>query len=305
MPTEEREVSLPLRSDHFTTPRNPRLEGCLVSDAQHVPPGSTGEHVRLIQIALAKALPTFLVADGKYGPNTAAAVLRYKSERAIVRVGQLIPDNIVGKQTIKALDDDMVEQEAEAKLPSRFIETTEKGRHHDHSRCPQAPSLRFEIAGHKGTPINPQGTARFNIGGEGETHYLDFEDCVTDERNLYGPAGRRKTQTIPSHTVTDLCLRSSPITTEMIDGGQGELEISRIAKPGCRFTYANNPERYPGQMGYLSSIGMIIEDLHIPGNGDSGLRVVVILMRGDGWFVPRVPVNGNAGWRHYSAAGLG
>ena len=285
-----------LRSEHFTKPKNTRLEGCLVDDAQHVAPGSTGEHIRLIQIALAKLLPIFLVADGKYGPNTAAAVLKYKTERAILRVGQLFPDNIVGKKTIKSLDDEMVEQEADSRLPSRYVETTDKGRHHDHSQCPQAPSLQFNIAGHKGTPINPQGPVRINIGGEGETRYLDFEDCVTDLKNLYGPAGRRTTQTIKSHTVTDLCMRSTPITMVKIDNGQGEREINRIAKKDCRFTYANNPGRFPAQMGFLRSIGQMIEDITLPGRGDDGLRIMVILMRGDGWFVSR----GGGGWQHYS-----
>ncbi len=288
---------MPLRSDHFTKPKiNARLEGCLVSDAQHVTPGSTGEHVRLIQIALAKLLPTFLVPDGKYGSNTAAAVLKYKIERAIVRVGQLYPDNIVGKRTIKSLDDEMLEEEAEGRLPSRYVETTDIGRHHDHTRCPQASSLQFEIAGHKGTPINPQGPVRINIGGEGETSYLDFEDCITDQKNLYGPSNRRMTQDIRSHTVTDLCMRSAPITMASLDKGQGEREISRIAKKHCRFTFANNPTNFPGQLGFLRSIGQIIEDITLPGDGNDGLRVVVIIMRGDGWFVSR----GGGGWQHYN-----
>ena len=283
---------MPLESDHFTNPPNPQLEACLVNDAKHVTPGSIGQHVKLIQIALAKLLPTFLVIDGKYGPNTAAAVLRYKSERAIVRIGQLIPDNIVGKQTIKSLDKEMMEQEEESRLRSRFVETTDRGRNHDHSKCPQAPSLQFAIAGHVGTPINPQGPSqfRFNIGGEGETAYLDFDDCVTDERNLFGPAGRTRTQSIASNSVTDLCLRSSPITTEAVEDGQGEIEISRIARPGCRFTYANNPGRFVEQRGFLMSLGIIIEDIFLPGpKPEDALRAVVIIMRGDGVFTPRIP----------------
>jgi hypothetical protein len=89
------------------------LEACLVSDAAHVTPGSRGEHVKLIQRALVmcgdRTIPTTEYADGQYGPSTAAAVLRYKEDRAIVNHSyQSAADNIVGKMTIAALDKEVL-----------------------------------------------------------------------------------------------------------------------------------------------------------------------------------------------------
>lgn len=49
------------------------------------------------------------IASGRYGPSTAAAVLAYKKKRKIInRAYQTAPDNIVGKMTIAALDEDML-----------------------------------------------------------------------------------------------------------------------------------------------------------------------------------------------------
>ncbi len=51
--------------------------------------------------------------DGRYGPRTAAAVLAYKTKRAIInRAYQQTPDSIVGKMTIERLDKDMLAIEA-------------------------------------------------------------------------------------------------------------------------------------------------------------------------------------------------
>jgi hypothetical protein len=49
------------------------------------------------------------VRKGQYGPTTAAAVLRFKTENQIInRSYQTRPDNIVGKMTMKALDQAMM-----------------------------------------------------------------------------------------------------------------------------------------------------------------------------------------------------
>jgi peptidoglycan hydrolase-like protein with peptidoglycan-binding domain len=92
---------------------NRRLAQCEVSDPAHVPPGDTGEHVRLIQIALHEidgaTIAGAELTNSKYGPSTAAAVLAYKTKRHIInRAYQSSPDNIVGKMTIAALDKDML-----------------------------------------------------------------------------------------------------------------------------------------------------------------------------------------------------
>jgi peptidoglycan hydrolase-like protein with peptidoglycan-binding domain len=91
---------------------NKRLQSCLVSDPAHVTPGSTGEHVSLIQLALLDiedaAIDQAEVAAKRYGPSTAAAVLAFKKKRKIINPAyQSSADNIVGKMTIAALDKEM------------------------------------------------------------------------------------------------------------------------------------------------------------------------------------------------------
>lgn len=99
-----------LKSNMFS--RNDRLNKCLVQDSAHVTPGSHGEHVALIQIAV------LLLAGGQisgseiqgqtYGKTTAVAVLDYKARRGIInRAYQARPDEIVGRMTIAAMDIEM------------------------------------------------------------------------------------------------------------------------------------------------------------------------------------------------------
>ena len=110
-------------SAEFTTEVTPsvraRLESCLRSDPAHIPPksrgGQDGPHVEALQKALKKinaALPLELKigditdAAGVYGQNTADVVRKYKELNAIQRTGQPI-DEIVGRMTISALDDEL------------------------------------------------------------------------------------------------------------------------------------------------------------------------------------------------------
>jgi peptidoglycan hydrolase-like protein with peptidoglycan-binding domain len=100
-----------LRSDLFLGDR--ALEAALSVDAAHIVRGAIGEHVKKIQTALALLLrdPPCGIADGearagRYGQTTAAAVLRYKSDHRIINIAyQRTPDDIVGKMTMRALDD--------------------------------------------------------------------------------------------------------------------------------------------------------------------------------------------------------
>lgn len=89
---------------------DPRLEACAVSDPAHVVPGSKGAHVGKIHIALITAgfgIAPNEVAAKYYGQSTAKAVLAFKKARNILNyMGQL--DNIVGKKTIRALDEVML-----------------------------------------------------------------------------------------------------------------------------------------------------------------------------------------------------
>jgi peptidoglycan hydrolase-like protein with peptidoglycan-binding domain len=82
-----------------------------------VTPGSSGDHVTRIQQALIRidnaAIAAGELAAASYGSSTAAAVLNYKSVRGIInRAYQATADNVVGKMTIRSLDDEMQALEA-------------------------------------------------------------------------------------------------------------------------------------------------------------------------------------------------
>ena len=101
---------MPLNSRLFRS--NAALEQCLIDDNAHLIPGSSGEHIRLIQRALVylgeKAISGHEYRHGLYGSSTAAAVLRYKQQRGIINFSyQKQADNIVGKMTIRRLDDEI------------------------------------------------------------------------------------------------------------------------------------------------------------------------------------------------------
>jgi hypothetical protein len=93
----------------FLFKNDPRLEACLHENAAHVLLGAHGEHVAKIQAAIyiaagLKIAPREL-AFASYGPSTAKAVLKYKTDRQIINHSyQQKPDDIVGKMTIAALD---------------------------------------------------------------------------------------------------------------------------------------------------------------------------------------------------------
>ncbi|MEK7857436.1 MAG: peptidoglycan-binding domain-containing protein [Acidobacteriota bacterium] len=97
---------MPLQSELFRG--DPKLEAAAVSDSAHIVLGATGEHVRKIQLALIQLDGAAIKSDGKYGPKTAAAVLAYKQKRKIINSSfQTQADNIVGKMTMTALDNEM------------------------------------------------------------------------------------------------------------------------------------------------------------------------------------------------------
>lgn len=101
---------MPLRSRLFRG--DPALEACLVQDSAHLTPGVAGDHVGKVQKALLFLEDATIRSDeflGKrYGPTTAAAVLAFKTKRRIINFAyQNRPDNIVGKMTIAALDQEM------------------------------------------------------------------------------------------------------------------------------------------------------------------------------------------------------
>ena len=100
---------------------DPRLEKTLVSDPHHVVLGNRGEFVSKIQYAVL-TLQGGRIGAGEldrrlYGPETARAVLEYKTRRKIINTSyQRQADNIVGKMTIQRLDAEMVAFELQERL---------------------------------------------------------------------------------------------------------------------------------------------------------------------------------------------
>jgi hypothetical protein len=136
---------------------------------------------------------------------------------------------------------------------SRLISVDSLGSRHDHDRCP-AEFGRLETVSHIATPINPIGTGRkVNIGGEGETAYLGFDDFVTETQMFAGPLDRPLTCALPNNCASDICLRSAPVTSFT------EREICRIARDGCRLTIASNHETMIGVTQFMMSIGKMLE----------------------------------------------
>ncbi len=244
-----------LTSRLFTDPPNPELEACLVDDAAHIFQGLRGTHVACIQIALSLLSDgaVFLVIDGVFGSETADAVFDFKDERGILGPGQAQPDRIVGKRTLQALDDEMAIFEQEAIATDEVISTTVLGSAHDHSTCPvslfPAPGSGGRVS-HFGLPVNPLPGRRINIGGEGETAYLQFEDFVTEP--VVGPP-RPFTTSLADHSVQNISLRDSPITMNLSKPA-GRDEIRRIAAPGCRLTFCGDVDQFRAE---LLSLGVV------------------------------------------------
>lgn len=103
---------MPLNSSLFRN--DPKLQACLTLDSAHVVQGATGPHVTRIQKALEIVFDAEIdhgdISGQRYGKSTADWVLAYKKDRWIVNTAyQQDPDNIVGKKTIRQLDDELLE----------------------------------------------------------------------------------------------------------------------------------------------------------------------------------------------------
>jgi hypothetical protein len=260
------------------------LQDCLVSDPDHVTPGDQGEHVGRIQNALmtlgAGAIAADEIEQMHYGPTTAQAVLNFKGPpRNILNtaLGQVTPDNIVGKRTIAVLDAELVafENRPPPATISLWVSLTREGSPHDHDfACPLDGG--GEKVHHLATAINPTGLGRkINIGGEMELAYLGFEDFVTD-KNV--PLGRPMTDKIADGSASDIAVRFSPITP------RGENEIRRIAMPGARLTIATNPGSLPGMEQIVQRLGgAVIERISMPFKSSPdglGAEILVVVLPG-------------------------
>jgi hypothetical protein len=258
------------------------LQACAVSDPAHLVPGAQGPHVAKVQQALvilgAGVISADEIAEERYGDTTARTVLTFKGPpRNILNpdLGQVVPDNIVGKRTIATLDRELValENRPPPAVASLFVSFTRDGEPHDHQTCPVgAGGVQVD---HLATPINPGPGRRINVGGDGETAYLGFEDFVTDHGVVGGPP-RPLTDIVPDHSVTDIALRSAPITP------RGEGEILRIAAPLARLTIATNTFRAPQMEEIVARMGGTVierDSLPDPTVPDGlGFQVLVVVL---------------------------
>jgi hypothetical protein len=140
---------MPLKSRIFLD--NDRLEQCRTQDFAHVKLGDVGDHVELIQNALI-LIDNLSIDDSEraakmYGPSTASAVLKYKTKRNIINTSyQNRPDDIVGKMTITALDNDMLtRQETPSGTNSRICNVQRRAAipSESISQTPSAFTLKF------------------------------------------------------------------------------------------------------------------------------------------------------------------
>ncbi len=97
-----------------------KLEACAVSDPAHVMPGSMGPHVGKIQAALmgvgGQNIEAGEIAQTLYGPSTVLAVRNFKRSHNILNYAGRI-DDIVGKKTIRALDEALASSPGPAPVP--------------------------------------------------------------------------------------------------------------------------------------------------------------------------------------------
>jgi peptidoglycan hydrolase-like protein with peptidoglycan-binding domain len=268
-----------LVSQLFTKPdRDPRLDACLIDDKAHITQGARGDHVKRIQTALNRlsegpGRENFnLKVDGWYGPKTAAAVRKFKNapSRHITQPWQTSADDIVGKRTIERLDAEMDILENEVPTFSGLISPSPAGPPHNHLACPTPPRVTGDLhnghASHLGTPMNPKGLGRrINIYGEGETDYLGFADFATEPQYANG---RPLTSTLPASSVSDIAMRSAPISAAT------QAEIRRLARPaasgGCRFTYASNQITFAPPKPILLSLGAVVQQARLAVEGHVG-----------------------------------
>jgi hypothetical protein len=101
--------------------KDPRHAACQANDAAHYAKGLSGTHIADVQAVLNLLDDLFIESAERsaqtYGPSTAAAVLAFKRKRKIINTRyQTTEDDIVGKMTITALDDELAAFEARARL---------------------------------------------------------------------------------------------------------------------------------------------------------------------------------------------
>ena len=100
---------------------DPALEACLIDHSAHLKEGAAGEHVAKIHTALFAMDGLSVSSDElracRYGKSTVAAVLAFKRKRNIINYSyEKQVDNIVGKMTVAALDEEMLRKEQQRRI---------------------------------------------------------------------------------------------------------------------------------------------------------------------------------------------
>jgi hypothetical protein len=119
---------------------------------------------------------------------------------------------------------------------------------------------------------------------DGRGDYLGFENFVPDPKqdpNMLDSFvnGRPFTNKLPDHCASDICFRSTPLDNFM------KVEVKRIARQGCRLTFASNRGAVTSLMPYFITIGPQLQSEVVfdtppqdPFDFDKGLFVVVFSM---------------------------
>ena len=134
-------MAFPFKSKHFGSTEGvtrQKLNDCATKDPAHFVRGSFGDHIAVVQDALIqlnkdafldeKDTASFAAetAGAFYGPITAKVVELYKNNhkpRPILQPWQKTADNVVGRQTISFLDDDMAALEGLPPAPEPKVAT--------------------------------------------------------------------------------------------------------------------------------------------------------------------------------------
>jgi hypothetical protein len=179
---------------------DPNLEAAAVSDPAHIMIGAKGEHVRKIQIALNLLDRANIAHDGAYGPKTAAAVLAYKTKRNIVnRSYEKQADNIVGKMTIAALDQELARKDPPVYEPEPFCQCGNQFARHSGRGRTASPrlSVGFLLAAQPlqvGQPAggSPKAAALSRVGKAKE--WITTTIAALERANTFQPEPTREWQ---------------------------------------------------------------------------------------------------------------
>jgi peptidoglycan hydrolase-like protein with peptidoglycan-binding domain len=177
---------MPLKSKLLSG--DPQLEACLVSDPAHVTPGSRGDHVARIQLALNQLDDAELAFDGIYGLATAQAVTDYKNDpsRRILQSSQKTADNIVGKRTIASLDSEMLAAE-QTETDLRIVVLRPGARPPSPAIAVRSPVLRLGFA-------LPASFANVIVDPTGPTQSVRIKPRTFSELLIKNPGGNTVVQ---------------------------------------------------------------------------------------------------------------